>query len=66
MTMNDRLDAWLKTLDWPNVGPRLIAALEEIDFALHSAKRPAFEARKIVERVWLETGRKAAEREPAE
>ena len=33
--------AWEKTLDWPTVGPKLIAALEEISWALISEKPAA-------------------------
>jgi hypothetical protein len=47
MDDNERFQAWFKSLDWPTVGPKLFAALEDIDWALSSAKRPKAEAKKI-------------------
>jgi hypothetical protein len=49
MTENQRLDAWLHAMDWPTVGPQFIQALEDIDFALQNGRRPADEARKIID-----------------
>jgi hypothetical protein len=63
MDDNERFQAWFKSLDWPTVGPKLFAALEDIDWALNSAKRPKAEAQKIIERVWNETGRATVEAE---
>jgi hypothetical protein len=62
MDDNERFQAWFKSLDWPTVGPKLFAALENIDWAL-SAKRPKAAAQKIIERVWNETGRATVEAE---
>ena len=59
MTINDHLDAWLKTLDWPTVGPKLLRALEDVDWALSSDKPDA--AEEIVDRVFAEIGRTQAE-----
>ena len=59
MTVNDHFDAWLKTLDWPTVGPKLLQALEDIDWALASDKPD--EAEKIIDRVFAEIGRTQAE-----
>jgi hypothetical protein len=59
MTIDTRLDAWFATLDWPTVGPKLLRALEDVDWALSSDKPR--EARKIVERVFAEIGRTQAE-----
>jgi hypothetical protein len=59
MTVNDHFDAWLKTLDWPSVGPKLLRALEDVDWALSSDKPD--EAEKIVDRVFAEIGRTQAE-----
>ena len=59
----NHINDWLNKLDWSAVGPQFLTALEDVDFALHSAEHPASEARKIIERVWMETGRTAAERE---
>jgi hypothetical protein len=59
MTVNDPFDAWLKTLDWPTVGPKLLQALEDVDWALSSDKPD--EAEKIVDRVFAEIGRTQAE-----
>jgi hypothetical protein len=37
---------------WVEVGPKLIAALEDIDCALRTARRPTDEAKKIVRRMF--------------
>ena len=56
--MNQRLRQieWEKSLNWAVIGPKLIAALEDIDYALHSASRPADAAKKIVNRIFKEIG----------
>jgi hypothetical protein len=59
MTINDRLEARLTTLDCPTVGPKLMRALEDIDWALSSDKPR--EAERIVDRVFVEIGRPQAE-----
>ena len=46
---------WEQSLDWPVVGPKLIAALEDIDWALACGKPEA--AQKIVHEVFKEIGR---------
>ena len=48
---------WENSLDWKVVGPNMIAALEDIDFALSCASRPSREARKIVKKIFKEIGR---------
>jgi hypothetical protein len=48
-------EEWERSLNWPEVGPKLIAALEDIDWALSSGKPEA--ASEIVESVWKEIGR---------
>ena len=52
---DDRQTAWEKTLDWPTVGPKLIAALEDISWALASEKPAA--AQEIIHEVFKEIGR---------
>ena len=47
--------AWESSLDWPTVGPKLIAALEDISWALISEKPAA--ARSIIGKVFTEIGR---------
>jgi hypothetical protein len=51
-----------KSLNWPEVGLKLIAALEDIDWALWSGKPRA--AAKIVERIFTEIGRAELDRLP--
>jgi hypothetical protein len=55
--VNQRQAEWESSLNWPEVGPKLIAALEDIDSALHTARRPTAEAKKIVDRIFKEIGR---------
>jgi len=53
---------WEKTLNWPEVGPKLIAALEDIDWALCDDHIDA--ARDIIVRVFREIGRDKLDRVP--
>ena len=55
-----RHQAWESTLDWPTVGPKLIAALEEISWALISEKPAA--AQSIIDKVFTEIGKGRARR----
>jgi hypothetical protein len=48
------------------LAPSLFRALEDIDFALQSGRRPTDEARKIIERIWRDTKRPDVTREPIE
>jgi hypothetical protein len=52
---NKQQAEWLNSLDWLDVGPKLVAALEEIDWALSSGKTNA--AKKIIDRIFREIGR---------
>jgi hypothetical protein len=53
--MTPEEEEWLRSLNWPEIGPRLIEALEDISSALGSGKPEA--AAEIVTRVWKEIGR---------
>jgi hypothetical protein len=48
---------WENSLDWKAIGPKMLAALEDIDFALSCAERPSREARKIIKKIFKEIGR---------
>lgn len=61
---NAKQTEWEDSLDWKVVGPKLIAALEDIDFALNCSERPSQEARKIVARIFKEIGRDKVDRVP--
>lgn len=63
MNPRQRQIEWEKSLNWTVIGPKLIAALEDIDFALHCAARPADEAKKIVDRIFREIGRDELDRD---
>ena len=53
---------WEQSLNWPEVGPKLIAALEDIDWALSSGKSKA--ASEIVGRIFAEIGRDKLDKMP--
>ena len=57
-----RQTEWEKSLNWPEVGPKLIAALEDIDWALSSGKPKA--ASEIVGRIFTEIGRDKLDKMP--
>jgi len=52
---NKQQAEWLNSLDWLDVGPKLVAALEDIDWALHSGKING--AKTIIDRIFGEIGR---------
>jgi hypothetical protein len=56
MNPRQRQIEWEKRVNWAVIGPKLIAALEDIDFALHCAGRPTYQAKKIVDRIFKEIG----------
>jgi hypothetical protein len=56
MNRRQRQIEWEKNVNWAVIGPKLIAALEDIDYALHGARRPSDEAKKIVNRIFKEIG----------
>jgi hypothetical protein len=66
MDVRQRQTEWESSLNWPEIGPKLIAALEDIDWALHSAIRPTAEAKKIVARIFKEIGRDKLDQELSE
>lgn len=63
MSPSQRQTEWENGLNWAVIGPKLIAALEDIDYALHCAARPTVEAKKIVDRIFKEIGRDELDRE---
>jgi hypothetical protein len=42
--------------NWQKIGPELMAALEDIDFALHCSNRPTRDAKIIVNKVLEKIG----------
>ena len=55
MAADKRQTEWEKSLDWPTVGPKLIAALEDISWALHDGQVDA--AQQAISKVFTEIGR---------
>jgi hypothetical protein len=55
MDKSPEQEKWERSVNWNQVGPQLIEALEDIDYAL--AYRKVKDARDIIGRVWKETGR---------